>query len=81
MKLPRNISGSDLVKLLSRNFNYEITRQKGSHVRLTTQEPSEHHITIPHHKPLKVGTLSAILADVAEHLGLSREELTEILFG
>jgi len=81
MKMPRNLSGAELVKLLSKNFNYEITRQKGSHIRMTTQEPSEHHITIPHHTPLKVGTLSAILADVAEHLGLSREELSEILFG
>ncbi|MEO6037914.1 MAG: type II toxin-antitoxin system HicA family toxin [Saprospiraceae bacterium] len=81
MKLPRNISGAELVKLLAKNFNYEITRQKGSHIRMTTREPSEHHITISYHAPLKVGTLSAILADVAEHVGLSREELTEILFG
>jgi predicted RNA binding protein YcfA (HicA-like mRNA interferase family) len=70
-----------LVKLLSRNFGYEITRQKGSHIRMTTQEPSEHHITIPNHIPLKVGTLAAILTDVAEHLGLSREEIMELLFG
>ncbi len=81
MKLPRNLSGADLGKLLSKNFNYEITRQKGSHIRMTTQEPSQHHITLPNHAPLKVGTLSAILADVAEHLGLSRDELMEILFG
>jgi predicted RNA binding protein YcfA (HicA-like mRNA interferase family) len=81
MKIPRNLNGAELVKLLSRHFGYEITRQKGSHIRMTTQEPSEHHITIPNHIPLKIGTLAAILTDVAEHLGLSREELMEILFG
>jgi hypothetical protein len=48
---------------------------------LTAQEPSEHHITIPNHVPLKVGTLSAILSDIAEHFGIEKEELLEILFG
>lgn len=80
MKLPRNISGADLGKLLSKNFGYTVTRQKGSHVRMTTQEPSEHHVTVPNHVPIKVGTLSTILSSIAEHHGLSREELMEILF-
>ena len=81
MKTPRNLNGIELAKLLSKKFGYLITRQKGSHIRMTTQVPSEHHITIPKHIPLKVGTLSAILSDIAEHLGVEREELTEILFG
>ncbi len=81
MKTPRNLNGAELAKLLSKKFSYEITRQKGSHIRLTTQEPSEHHITIPNHVPLMVGTLSAILSDIAEHHGIEREELMEILFG
>ncbi|MFN0175225.1 MAG: type II toxin-antitoxin system HicA family toxin [Saprospiraceae bacterium] len=81
MKTPRNLNGSELAKLLSKKFGYEITRQKGSHIRMTTQEPSEHHVTIPNHVPLKVGTLSAILSDIAEHIGIEREELMEILFG
>jgi predicted RNA binding protein YcfA (HicA-like mRNA interferase family) len=62
-------------------MGYVITRQKGSHIRLTTLEPSENHITIPQHTPLKVGTLSAILSDIADHLSIEREELMEILFG
>lgn len=68
-------------QVADKKFGYEITRQKGSHIRLTTQEPSEHHITIPNHVPLKVGTLSAILSDIAEHFGIEKEELMEILFG
>ncbi len=81
MRLPRDISGAELGKLLAKNFDYEIVRQKGSHIRMTTQKPSTHHVTIPNHVPIKIGTLSAILADVAGHIGLSRDELIEILFG
>ena len=80
MRLPRDLSGEELADLLKR-YGYEITRQTGSHIRLTTIEGGEHHITIPHHKSLRVGTLSAILRDVAEHLGISRQELQETLFG
>ena len=39
------------------------------------------HITIPNHATLRVGTLAGILADVAEHFGISREELLNQLFG
>ena len=47
----------------------------GSHMRLTTTEGGEHHVTIPQHDPLRVGTLSSILNDIAEHLEISRDEL------
>ena len=76
MKLPRDLSGSELAKRLNA-LGYQITRQTGSHLRLTTQENGEHHITIPCHDPLKLGTLAGILADVAQHLGISRESLVE----
>jgi predicted RNA binding protein YcfA (HicA-like mRNA interferase family) len=74
MKLPRDVSGDELAKAL-RVFNYQITRQTGSHLRLTTMENGEHHISIPRHNPLRVGTFAAILDDVAAHCGLSRAEL------
>ena len=78
MRTPRDLNGEDLAKLLHR-YNYEITRQAGSHMRLTTTLNGEHHITIPRHRPLKVGTLNAILRDVAQHLDLSRDELLNSL--
>ncbi|HLL73149.1 MAG TPA: type II toxin-antitoxin system HicA family toxin [Pyrinomonadaceae bacterium] len=74
MKLPRDVSGDNLAKAL-KSFGYQITRQTGSHLRLTTIENGEHHVTIPRHDPLRVGTFAAILDDVAVHLGLSRAEL------
>jgi len=79
MKLPRDLSGSDLANRLS-ILGYQVTRQTGSHLRLTTQEQGEHHITIPRHDPLKLGTLVGILADVAQHFGISRESLMEEIF-
>lgn len=80
MKLPRDLSGADLVKAL-RRVGYEVTRQSGSHLRLSTGQPTTHHVTVPAHDPLKVGTLAAILADVAAHLRVDREELLQRLFG
>ena len=80
MRLPRDLSGSDLAQTL-RKLGYSTTRQTGSHLRLTTYEHGEHHLTIPQHTPLRVGTLSAILADVATHFKLTREPLFERLFG
>jgi predicted RNA binding protein YcfA (HicA-like mRNA interferase family) len=79
VRLPRDLSGTDLARTL-RDLGYEVTRQTGSHMRLTTLENGEHHITIPHHDPLRVGTLSAILTDVAQHFGITRDELTRRLF-
>ena len=80
MRLPRDLSGKELAQAL-RALGYQVTRQTGSHMRLTTLEYGEHHITIPQHNPLRVGTLAAILADVAAHFELSRDELLDRLFG
>ena len=63
MKLPRDLSGEVLAKALEK-LGYTVDRQTGSHIRLTTQENGEHHITIPNHSPIKIGTLSAILRDI-----------------
>jgi predicted RNA binding protein YcfA (HicA-like mRNA interferase family) len=57
MKLPRDVSGSDLVKALKR-LDYVEARQTGSHIRLTISKDGEHHLTIPAHDPLKLGTYS-----------------------
>jgi predicted RNA binding protein YcfA (HicA-like mRNA interferase family) len=74
MKLPRDLSGQDLAKK-RKVLGYEVTRQVGSHIRLTTQAHGQHHVTVPAHDPLKVGTLSAILAEIATHHKITREEL------
>jgi hypothetical protein len=58
-----------------------MSRQTGSHIRLTSRMQGEHHLTIPNHDPLRVGTLASILDSVATHHGLTREELLNRLFG
>jgi hypothetical protein len=50
-------------------------------MRLTTQEHGQHHVTIPAHDELRVGTLEYILDSVAHHLGLEENELALRLFG
>jgi predicted RNA binding protein YcfA (HicA-like mRNA interferase family) len=80
MKLPRDVSGAELARKLG-SVGYRVTRQAGSHLRLTCDTPSQHHVTIPNHNPLRIGTLSNILGDVAAHLRTSREELAQRLFG
>ena len=79
MRLPRDLSGEELARRLNR-VSYTVTRQTGSHMRLTTTNPAEHHITIPRHAALRVGTLASILDDVATHLKVTREELLARLF-
>jgi predicted RNA binding protein YcfA (HicA-like mRNA interferase family) len=56
-----------------------VDRQKGSHIRVTTQQDGEHHEAVPNHDPLKVGTLSSILKSVAAHHKLSAEDLVRKL--
>ncbi len=57
-----------------------MTRQTGSHLRLTTVEQGEHHVTVPRHGALRLGTLAAILSDVGRHVRLTRDELVDRLF-
>ena len=78
MKTPRDVSGASLVKALQR-IGYSPTRQRGDHVYLTTAQQGEHHVAVPLHNPVKVGTLSAILGSVATHLGIDRAELIRVL--
>ena len=80
MRLPRDVSGESLAAGLE-SLGYRVTRQKGSHIRLTTFENGEHHVTIPNHDPLRLGTLSGILKAVADHAGMSKDEVAEKLFG
>ncbi len=80
MKLPRDVGGEELANLLGK-YGYEITRQTGSHLRLTsTLKGTEHHLTIPRHKPLRVGTLSGIVNEVTSYLELDRQVLVKELF-
>ncbi len=78
MKTPRDVSDQELAKAL-RTLGYVVTRQHGSHLRVTTQHGSEHHEVIPNHRPVKLGTLKGILRNVAQHHQMSVAELLTAL--
>jgi len=79
MRVPRDLSGADLAKALVR-LGYCATRQTDSHIRLTTQMHGEHHVTVPAHKTLPLGTLRSILKQIAQHFGLTLDEICTRLF-
>jgi predicted RNA binding protein YcfA (HicA-like mRNA interferase family) len=78
MRLPTDISGEEPISLL-RRYGYRETRQTGSHIRLTTALNGEHHVTIPRHKQLRIGTLHSVLKDVAHHLSMEMHAFVEEL--
>ena len=81
MKLPRDLDGKKLASLLQR-YGYQVTRQTGSHIRLTSSlKGAEHHVTVPAHKEIRVGTLHTIVRDVAAYLDREQAELLDELFG
>ncbi len=80
MSIPRDLSGADLVKRPGKP-GYAVSRQTGGHLCLTRNEGGEHHVTIPHHDPSRIGTLVAFRDSVAKHLGMGREEWLELRLG
>ena len=78
MKRPRNISARRLIQAL-RRLGYQPIRQAGSHIRLMHDGNAARKITVPDHDPIKMGTLNAILDDVAAQLGMTIEALLDAL--
>jgi predicted RNA binding protein YcfA (HicA-like mRNA interferase family) len=74
VKIPRDCTGPDLVRAL-RRFGYSVSRQPGSHIVMTTVRDGEHHVTIPNHRPIKIGTMHEILKNVATHHHVTVAEL------
>ena len=75
MKLPRDLFGRDLAQMLCARWGYQKVNQVGSHIILQTDSPQRHRISVPDHKPLRIGTLNAILRQVAAAKGVSREAI------
>lgn len=74
MKLPRDVSGA-MLRASLRRLGYDAVRQRGSHLRITTQVNGEHHEVIPLHTPIRAKTLLSILKSVARHHDMTVEEL------
>jgi len=78
MRLPRDLEPQRLIRALG-SLGYQPTRQSGSHIRITTQLNGEHHEVVPNGKPIKIGTLQSILSSVANHHGMTVQELLATL--
>ncbi|MBI3359359.1 MAG: type II toxin-antitoxin system HicA family toxin [Nitrospirae bacterium] len=81
MKVPRDISGRDLVKALCRDWEYRTVHQEGSHFILQTEAPSHQRIPVPDHNPIRIGTITNILRLVSLHKGVQREDILKSLQG
>jgi len=79
MKVPRDLSGAQLVKVLCRDWGYRQLHQEGSHVILQTETPGYQRLSVPNHNPLRIGTLNAILRAVAMHKNVERQLLLDSL--
>lgn len=80
MKLPRDLSGRQLVQVLCRSkWGYRQVHQVGSHIIIETDAPQHQRLSVPDHHPLRLGTLNAILRAVAAHKNIKREEILAAL--
>lgn len=57
MKLPRDVTGPEAVRVL-RRLGFAVTRQEGSHIRMTK---GALHVTVPNHHPILPKTLQCVL--------------------
>jgi predicted RNA binding protein YcfA (HicA-like mRNA interferase family) len=78
MKIPRDIQGEELVKVLVKFWDYQVIHQRGSHIILETNNPS-HRVCIPNHNPIRVGTLNSILNSVARHKNVIKQDILNTL--
>jgi len=72
VKLPRDVSGWDVVKVLCKN-GWTMHGQKGSHMHL--YDSDKQIIQVPMHKYLKPGTLLTII----ERSGIPKDEFLAAL--
>ena len=75
MKLPRDLSGAELAKVLCKYFGYGQIHQQGSHIILQAESPAHHRLAVPDHNPLRLGTLNAILRAVARAQRIEKEDI------
>ena len=79
MRIPRDVYGRDLADALCRDWGYREVNQVGSHIILETASPVHHRVSMPAHKPLRLGTLSAILRQVATAKKVTRDAILDTL--
>jgi predicted RNA binding protein YcfA (HicA-like mRNA interferase family) len=72
-KLPRDLSGKEVIKVL-KSVGFYFKRQKGSHIILRRDNPFAQAV-VPDHKNVDTGTLANIL----DGAGLSVDEFIKLI--
>jgi predicted RNA binding protein YcfA (HicA-like mRNA interferase family) len=72
-RLPRNCDYKKLLQVL-KEYDYTVDHMTGSHIRLHSNKYN-HSLTVPAHKPLKAGTLNAILNEICVTIGINKTKL------
>jgi predicted RNA binding protein YcfA (HicA-like mRNA interferase family) len=75
MRLPRDLDGAELVRILCKQYGYRQVNREGSHIILQVETPRHHRLAVPDHHPLRLGTLNAILRAVAAAQGVEKEDI------
>ncbi|MGH7976239.1 MAG: type II toxin-antitoxin system HicA family toxin [Limisphaerales bacterium] len=78
MKIPRDLSGAQLVKVLCRDWGCRVVHQEGSHIILQTDAPLHQRLSVPNHNPIRVCTLNSIVRAVSLQ-GIERQQLLNAL--
>ena len=74
----KRVSGKDVIKELE-SLGFSVTRQKGSHVRLSRYSlDTTEHVTVPNHNELDKGTEKAIIRALKSFL--TEKEITDIFY-
>jgi len=71
-RLPTDLSGKELVKILSK-IGFVFQRQQGSHMVLRRESPFAR-VVVPNHRSLRAGTLRTILNEA----GITVEQLIKL---
>jgi predicted RNA binding protein YcfA (HicA-like mRNA interferase family) len=75
VRIPRDLSGRELVQILCKQWGYVIVNREGSHIILQTETPTRQRIPVPDHPALRIGTLNNILRLVSKHKQVTREDI------
>ena len=70
MKVPRDLSGAQLVRVLCRDWQYRVVHQEGSHIILQTDTPTHQRLSVTNHNPMHA---------VSIHKGVERQQLLNTL--
>ena len=76
-KLPTDLSGKELVKILSK-IGFVFQRQQGSHMVLRRESPFAR-VVVPNHRNLRVGTLRTILNEAGIIVAANRTSMTDAI--